>query len=106
MQLTVIIPVYNEEETLEEIIRRVKETGLANEILCVDDGSTDRSREILKGYKNDPIVNVIFSEKNEGKGAAVRKGILAARSEYAIIQDADLEYNPAMIKCLRTVPAV
>ena len=95
MQLTVIIPVYNEEETLEEIIRRVKETGLANEILCVDDGSTDRSREILKGYKNDPIVNVIFSEKNEGKGAAVRKGILAARSEYAIIQDADLEYNPA-----------
>lgn len=51
MQLTVIIPVYNEEETLEEIIRRVKETGLANEILCVDDGSTDRSREILKGYE-------------------------------------------------------
>lgn len=95
MQLTVIIPVYNEEETLEEIIRRVKETGLANEILCVDDGSNDRSREILKGYENDPIVNVIFSEKNEGKGAAVRKGILAARSEYAIIQDADLEYNPA-----------
>ena len=72
MQLTVIIPVYNEEETLEEIIRRVKETGLANEILCVDDGSTDRSREILKGYENDPIVNVIFSEKNEGKGAADR----------------------------------
>lgn len=94
MELTVIIPVYNEEETLEEIIRRVKETNLANEILCVDDGSTDRSREILKAYENDPLVNVIFSEKNEGKGAAVRKGILAAKSEYAIIQDADLEYNP------------
>ena len=62
MQLTVIIPVYNEEETLEEIIRRVKETGLANEILCVDDGSTDRSREILKGYENDPIVNVIADQ--------------------------------------------
>lgn len=94
MELTVIIPVYNEEETLEEIIKRVKATGLVNEILCVDDGSTDRSREILKRYADDPLVNVIFSEKNEGKGAAVRKGILNAKSEYAIIQDADLEYNP------------
>lgn len=74
MQLTVIIPVYNEEETLEEIIRRVKETGLANEILCVDDGSTDRSREILKGYENDPIVNVIFRRKTKEKAPRFEKG--------------------------------
>lgn len=94
MELTVIIPVYNEEETLAEIIELVRATGVVNEILCVDDGSTDRSREILEGYVDDPLVNVIFSEKNEGKGAAVRKGILHAKSEYAIIQDADLEYDP------------
>ncbi len=94
MDLTVIMPVFNEEKTLREIISKVKETGLANEILVVDDGSTDGTKEILKEYQDDPVVRVITSEKNEGKGAAVRKGILNARCEYAIIQDADLEYNP------------
>lgn len=94
MELTVIIPVYNEEETLREIISRVKKTELVNEILVVDDGSTDNTKTILKEYDQDPIVRVITSERNEGKGAAVRKGILNAKSEYAIIQDADLEYNP------------
>lgn len=94
MELTVIMPVFNEEKTLEEIVRRVKDTGLVNEILIVDDGSTDGTKEILNRLSADPVIRVITSEKNEGKGAAVRKGILAAKSEYAIIQDADLEYNP------------
>ena len=94
MELTVIIPVYNEEETLREIISRVKSTELVNEILVVDDGSTDNTKTILKEYDQDPIVRVLTSERNEGKGTAVRKGILNAKSEYAIIQDADLEYNP------------
>lgn len=94
MELTVIIPVLNEEKTIEQVITSVKETGLANEILVVDDGSTDGTREILKKYVDDPQMTIIISEKNEGKGAAVRKGIQAARSEYAIIQDADLEYDP------------
>jgi glycosyltransferase involved in cell wall biosynthesis len=94
MELTVIIPVFNEEQTLEEIIQRVKDTGVVNEILVVDDGSTDNTKAILRGYADDPLVRVLTSEKNEGKGAAVRKGILNAKSEYAIIQDADLEYNP------------
>ncbi|NMA12960.1 MAG: glycosyltransferase family 2 protein [Chloroflexi bacterium] len=94
MELTVIIPVYNEEKTLEEIVRRVKDTGLVNEILIVDDGSTDGTKEILKSYEGDPLVRVLSSEKNQGKGAAVRRGIMEAKSEYALIQDADLEYNP------------
>ncbi len=71
MDLTVIIPVLNEEKTLKEIISRVKATNLASEILVVDDGSTDGTKEILKGYASDPLVRVITSEKNEGKGAAV-----------------------------------
>ncbi|MHC1773629.1 MAG: glycosyltransferase family 2 protein [Flexilinea sp.] len=94
MDLTVIIPVLNEEKTLKEIISRVKATNRASEILVVDDGSTDGTKDILKGYASDPQVRVITSEKNEGKGAAVRKGIQNARCEYAIIQDADLEYDP------------
>ena len=94
MELTVIIPVYNEEKTLEEIVRRVKNTGLVNEILIVDDGSTDGTKEILKSFAGDPLIRVLSSDKNQGKGAAVRRGILEAKSEYALIQDADLEYNP------------
>ncbi len=95
MKLSVIIPVLNEEKTIEAVISQVKLTNLINEIIVIDDGSTDGTKEILKKYADDPIVRIITSEKNEGKGAAVRKGILAAKSEYAIIQDADLEYDPA-----------
>ncbi len=94
MELTVIIPVYNEENTLREIVSKVKETGLVNEILIVDDGSTDGSREIMAELAADPQIRVLYNEKNMGKGAAVRKGIQNAKSEYALIQDADLEYSP------------
>ena len=100
MELSVIIPVLNEEKTLETIIKRVKATELVNEIVVVDDGSTDGTKEILKQYNDDPMMTIITSEKNEGKGAAVRKGIQAARSEYAIIQDADLEYDPKFYAAL------
>lgn len=94
MDLSVIIPVYNEVKTIEEVIARVKATGFANEIILVDDGSSDGSTEILKKYQGQPGFQVIICDVNRGKGAAVREGIKAAKSKYAIIQDADFEYDP------------
>jgi glycosyltransferase involved in cell wall biosynthesis len=94
MNLTVIIPVYNESNTIEEIIQRVKRMQTANEILIVDDGSTDGTRAVLAELDGKDGVRVIFKEKNEGKGSAVRTGIQAARGDILLIQDADLEYDP------------
>ena len=94
MDLSVIIPVYNEEKTIEAVIERVKATGFAKEIILVDDGSKDGSRAQLEKHRGDPQVQLILCDKNAGKGAAVREGILAATSKYAIIQDADFEYDP------------
>jgi glycosyltransferase involved in cell wall biosynthesis len=94
MNLTVIIPVYNESKTIEEIVRRVKRMQAAEEILIVDDGSTDGTREVLAEMDGKDGVRVILKEKNEGKGSAVRTGIQAARGDVLLIQDADLEYDP------------
>lgn len=94
MKLSVIMPVYNERETLEEIVKQVLDTGLAYEIVMVDDGSTDGTRDIMKQWENDRIVRVIFHETNKGKGSAVRTGFQAACGEVLVIQDADLEYDP------------
>jgi glycosyltransferase involved in cell wall biosynthesis len=94
MKLSVIIPVYNEAKTISEIIRRVIATGLADEILVVDDGSTDGSREILANLIDTDIVKVIYHESNLGKGKAVRTGFQNAVGDLFIIQDADLEYDP------------
>ena len=94
MDLSVIMPVYNEVKTIEEVIARVEATGFANEIVLVDDGSSDGSTEILKNYQDKRGFQVILCDVNRGKGAAVREGIKAAKSKYAIIQDADFEYDP------------
>ncbi len=94
MKLSVIIPIYNEINTLEEIISRVQETKLADEIVLVDDGSIDGTREIVEKFKNKNGFVVVLHEKNQGKGAAVRSGFEVAKGEIFLIQDADLEYDP------------
>ena len=94
MKITVIIPAYNEAETIREILRRVQAMQIAEEILVVDDGSTDGTRKILEEINGQEPVRVIYHERNQGKGAAVRTGIRAATGEVIIIQDADLEYDP------------
>lgn len=94
MKLSVIIPIYNEINTLEEIISRVQKTGLADEIVLVDDGSVDGTREIVGKFKGQDGFVVVMHEKNQGKGAAVRSGFEVAKGEIFLIQDADLEYDP------------
>src|SRR5262245_31937014 len=96
MKLSVIIPVYNEEATLEELIQRVRATGLAHEIVVVDDGSTDCSPVILERLKcrGKPHLVVLRHPQNRGKGAAMRTGLAAVKGELVLIQDADLEYDP------------
>lgn len=88
------MPVFNEENTLQEIIQRVLESPEADEIIIVNDGSTDASREILAHYKNNSRIKVINHSRNFGKGMAVRTGIEQASGDLILIQDADLEYDP------------
>ena len=101
-KLSVVIPVFNERYTIEEIVRRVRAVPIEKEILVVDDGSRDGTREILARLASsgagsgavETDLRVIFQDKNQGKGAALRRGFKEARSEIVIVQDADLEYDP------------
>ncbi len=97
MKLTVIIPVYDEAATLEEIINRVRATGLVYEIIVIDDGSTDDSPAILKRLQNSdqPPLTLLQHPQNRGKGAAIQTGLAQASGDFALVQDADLEYDPA-----------
>ena len=94
MNVTVIIPVYNEVNTLETILEKIHRVGVASEILIVDDGSTDGTRDLYENLDGKNHVRVILHKNNMGKGAAVRTGIQSATGDVLIIQDADLEYNP------------
>ena len=92
--LSVVIPCYNEEATIEALINLVLDSPWVAEIIVVDDGSKDRSREILASIDNAKV-RVVLHEVNQGKGAALRTGFKHATSEYVIVQDADLEYDPS-----------
>jgi len=94
MNLSVVIPVYNEVENIGEILKRVQSTNLASEIIIVDDGSRDGTRDTLKNLDGQEKVRVILHERNQGKGAAVITGLRAAQGDILLIQDADLEYDP------------
>lgn len=102
MKLSVLIPVYNEENTLREAIRRVQRVNVPKEIIVIDDGSKDGSRDILASLdadakkKTDPMneFKVILKSVNVGKGAAIRSGLAEVTGDVVIVQDADLEYNP------------
>jgi len=95
MKLSIVIPVYNEKNTVKNVIRRVQEVdaGMEKEIIIVDDGSNDGTQEILKNM-NQPNVKVVFHSKNQGKGAALHTGFAKAQGDIILIQDADLEYDP------------
>lgn len=94
MKISVVIPIYNEQDTLDEIIRQVRAVDVEKQLVLVDDFSSDRTREILKGYEAQDDCTVLYHEKNQGKGAALRTGFQAATNDVVIIQDADLEYDP------------
>ena len=96
MKLSIIIPVYNEVKTLEEILKRIKsQTHIDKEIILIDDYSTDGSRELIEKKLKLQVDKILLNEKNFGKGYSVRQGIKAADGDLILIQDADLEYSPS-----------
>ncbi len=95
MNLSVIIPCYNELNSIEQVVRSVIDaTGPDGEIIIVDDGSTDGTRALLEQNIDGKLARVIYQEKNQGKGAALRTGFAAATKDIVIVQDADFEYDP------------
>jgi glycosyltransferase involved in cell wall biosynthesis len=91
--LSVVVPCFNEQRTILTLLKHVADSPWVREIIVVDDGSTDDTRQILAGI-DDPTVRVVLHERNQGKGAALRTGFHHATSEFVIVQDADLEYDP------------
>ncbi len=101
MKLTIIIPVFNEERTIETIIEKILiQKNIDKEIIIIDDGSTDRTVEILKNRIASKVTKIIYHQHNKGKGAAIRSAIKFISGEIVIIQDADLEYDPSDYKIL------
>ena len=94
MQLSVVIPIYNERATIEELVSRVRRVDLDKEIILVDDCSTDGTRDILIRLAKEEGLLVTYHDRNQGKGAALRTGFAKASGEMIIVQDADLEYDP------------
>jgi len=100
MKISIIVPVYNEEKTVAQVLKRLSNTKVENveyEIITINDGSTDGSKELLEKNKNH-ITTLIHNERNSGKGFSVREGLKVATGEYILFQDADLEYDPIEFK--------
>jgi glycosyltransferase involved in cell wall biosynthesis len=93
MKLSVVVPVYNEAATILSSLRRVQDAPFDKEIIVVDDGSQDGTRDVLAGV-TDPEIRVFFHTRNQGKGAALRTGFAQATGDFVIVQDADMEYDP------------
>ncbi|MHB8972177.1 MAG: glycosyltransferase family 2 protein [Pirellulaceae bacterium] len=98
--LSVVIPVYNEAQTIEQVVARVRGTQLPLEMILVDDGSTDGTRDVLQRLAHDADCRIILHEHNQGKGAALKSGMAAARGDVVVIQDADMEYDPRDFRLL------
>ena len=94
MVVSVVIPVFNEMRTIEQVIKRVQAVPVEKEIILVDDYSNDGSRELVQSLGEQPNVRAVLHEYNQGKGAALRSGFAAAAGDVVLIQDADLEYDP------------
>ena len=95
MKLSVVIPVYNEKNTLGEVLRRVQMVDLPKEVIIVDDCSTDGTREFLQGLTPSDDLTIVLQPRNAGKGAALRAGFRRVRGDIVVVQDADLEYDPS-----------
>ncbi len=93
--LSVVIPVFNERHTIAQVLDRVSHCGIPHEVIVVDDGSTDGTRDYLAKLPDTPGLRIELHDRNQGKGAALKTGFLLARGDVVIVQDADLEYDPA-----------
>ncbi|NLF08564.1 MAG: glycosyltransferase family 2 protein, partial [Pirellulaceae bacterium] len=95
LKISVVVPIYNEKSTVEEIVRRIRAVPIPKEIILVDDGSTDGTRDVLAAMDCRDDVRIVLHEKNSGKGAALKTGFSLVAGDIVIVQDADLEYNPS-----------
>lgn len=100
LRISVVVPVYNEKTTVTEIVRRIRAVPIPKEIILVDDGSTDGTRDVLATFEQGSDLRIILQERNRGKGAALRTGFAQVTGDIVIIQDADLEYDPRQYRRL------
>lgn len=106
MKLSIIVPVYNEEKTIKNILDKLSKVdlgGWSREVVIVEDKSTDKTREILQQYKKSPAIKIIYHSQNQGKTGGIKTAQKGVTGDYVIIQDADLEYDPADIQKLLTI---